>query len=81
MDLEYKKLLLYWTIMMIVWSIQMSNGSYGLSFSKKIIIEIEITCLEYSKTSKLITVSQVQNFVLKKKVEALKEVIVRLVKK
>lgn len=55
------------------------NGEYALRFQKsqQVKMTLVITCLGYSKTSKLIAaVSQLQNFVLEKKVESLKEVIV-----
>lgn len=61
------------------YSFTSENGEYVLRFQKSehVKMTLVITCLGYSKTSKLITVvSQVQNFVLEKKVETLKEVIV-----
>lgn len=55
------------------------KGNYSLSYQKGNLssLKLEVSCLGYSKTYKLIGVlSQVQNFVLEKKVETLREVVV-----
>jgi hypothetical protein len=62
-------------------SMKMASMLYGFK-SEHVKMTLVITCLGYSKISKLITVvSQLQNFVLEKKVESLKEVIVEASKK
>ena len=55
------------------------KGNYSLSYQKGNLssLKLEVSCLGYSKTYKLIGVlSQVQNFVLERKVETLREVVV-----
>jgi hypothetical protein len=47
---------------------KMASMLYGFKKSEQVKMTLVITCLGYSKTSKLITaVSQMQNFVLEKK--------------